>query len=47
MNADKPRCVMLGEYMLSHESTVRACAQAFGISKSTVHKDVSERLKGF
>ena len=31
--------------MLSKQCTVRACAKAFGISKSTVHKDVSERLR--
>ncbi|MBR1562839.1 MAG: sporulation transcriptional regulator SpoIIID [Ruminococcus sp.] len=45
MSAEKPRSVILGEYMLSKQCTVRACAKAFGISKSTVHKDVSERLK--
>ncbi len=38
------RAVILGEYILEHKSTVRATAKQFGISKSTVHKDVSERL---
>ena len=38
------RAVILGEYILDNKSTVRACAKQFGISKSTVHKDVSERL---
>ena len=39
------RAVALGRYMVEHNSTVRAAAKQFGISKSTVHKDVSERLK--
>ncbi len=38
------RAVMLGTYILEHKSTVRAAAKAFGISKSTVHKDVAQRL---
>jgi len=38
------RAVQLGTYILEHEATVRSAAQAFGISKSTVHKDVSVRL---
>ena len=39
------RAVMLGEYIFENKSTVRRAAQKFGVSKSTVHKDVSERLK--
>ena len=39
------RAIMLGEYISQNKSTVRGAAQKFGISKSTVHKDVSERLK--
>lgn len=39
------RAVELGEYITEHKATVRATAGKFGISKSTVHKDVSERLK--
>lgn len=35
---------MLGTYIIEHKATVRAAAKQFGISKSTVHKDVSERL---
>ena len=38
------RAVMLGEYILKHKATVRSAAKKFGVSKSTVHKDVSERL---
>ena len=39
------RAVMLGEYIFKNKTTVRKAAERFGVSKSTVHKDVSERLK--
>ena len=39
------RAVTLGQYLIEHNSTVRGAAEKFGISKSTVHKDVSQRLK--
>lgn len=39
------RAVVLGRYILENKATVRSAASKFGISKSTVHKDVSERLK--
>ena len=39
------RAVSLGLYMIENNATVRSAAKAFHISKSTVHKDVSERLK--
>ncbi len=39
------RTVILGEYIVEHGSTVRDAAKSFGISKSTVHKDVSKRLQ--
>ena len=39
------RAVLLGEYIVEHSATVRAAARAFGCSKSTVHKDVSVRLR--
>lgn len=39
------RAAMLGEYIIESKSTVRGAAKKFGISKSTVHKDVSQRLK--
>ena len=42
----RERCVILGEYLIEHQSTVRSAAQVFGISKSTVHKDVTHTLKG-
>ena len=38
------RCELLGEYLITYGSTVRDAASHFGISKSTVHKDVTERL---
>lgn len=44
MNNSTDRAVVLGQYILEHRATVRAAAKEFGISKSTVHKDVSERL---
>ncbi len=39
------RAVELGEYIIKNHATVRKTAKKFGVSKSTVHKDVSERLK--
>ncbi|MBO4432430.1 MAG: sporulation transcriptional regulator SpoIIID [Clostridia bacterium] len=41
--ADK-RPIILGEYIYETGATVRAAAKVFGVSKSTVHKDVTERL---
>ena len=38
------RCVALAEYIISSGSTVRETAQKFSVSKSTVHKDVTEKL---
>lgn len=38
------RAVAAAEYIIENGSTVRAAAKKFGVSKSTVHKDVSERL---
>ena len=34
----------LAVYIIEHQTTIRAAAKHFGISKSTVHKDLSERL---
>ena len=39
------RALMNAEYILETRATVRDCAERFGTSKSTVHKDVTERLK--
>lgn len=43
-NAVPQRSVILGEHILDTGDTVRATAKVFKISKSTVHKDVTERL---
>lgn len=43
--AVEERAVELGEYILENKATVRAAAKKFHISKSTVHKDVSDRLQ--
>ena len=39
------RAIELAEYIVKNKTTVRAAAKKFGVSKSTVHMDVSERLK--
>ncbi len=39
------RAIILGEYIVQQKATVRTAAEWFGVSKSTVHKDVSERLE--
>ena len=38
------RARRLAEYVIEHRGTVRAAARHFGVSKSTVHKDLRERL---
>ena len=38
------RAENLALYLIENRTTVRAAAKKFGISKSTVHKDISERL---
>ena len=42
---EKARCEEFGEYLVSHGTTVREAARYFGMSKSTVHKDVTTALK--
>ncbi len=37
----------MAQYIIENKATVRAAARAFGISKSTVHKDLAERLPAF
>ena len=39
------RAIELAHYIIDSKYTVRGAAKKFGISKSTVHKDVSERLE--
>lgn len=41
------RAERLALYILENRATVRSAAQKFGISKSSVHKDLSERLPTF
>lgn len=38
------RALHIGEYIVNSNATVRQAAKAFGVSKSTVHKDVAERI---
>ena len=38
------RAVLLAQYMSEHKATVRQTAAVFGVSKSTVHKDLTEKL---
>ena len=38
------RAIEIANYMIENNATVRQAAKNFGISKSTVHKDVTERL---
>ena len=45
MRTSELRAIELGEYIVESGATVRAAAKVFKISKSTVHKDVTERLK--
>lgn len=40
----KQRAVSLARYIIESKDTVRGAAKKFGVSKSTVHKDVSDRL---
>jgi len=40
----KRRALEIGTYIIESSSTVRQTAEVFGVSKSTVHKDVTERL---
>ncbi len=41
----KERCVVLATYLVENRTTVRAVASQYGISKSTVHKDITQNLK--
>ena len=39
------RACDIAVYIIENRSTVRAAAKQFGVSKSTVHKDLTERLR--
>ena len=41
------RACRLALYIIENKATVRGAAKKFGVSKSTVHKDLSERLPAF
>ena len=41
------RAIQLAQYMIENGATVRQTAAKFGVSKSTVHKDLSQRLKQY
>lgn len=40
------RVLLLAAYIIENNATVRQAAKAYGVSKSTVHKDMIERLPG-
>ena len=42
---NRERAEIFAEYVIENEATVRSCAARFGISKSTVHKDLTYKLK--
>ena len=42
---NRERCEIIAEFVIETGSTVRFTAQQFGISKSTVHKDLSQKLR--
>ena len=41
------RAINIANYIIEHGTTVRQTAKDFGVSQSTVHKDVTERLNFF
>ena len=41
----RARCVVLAEYLIEKQATVRSAAAVYGVSKSTVHKDVTQTLR--
>lgn len=46
MDIDK-RILVIAEYIADNKCTVRSAASIFGISKSTVHKDMTTKLKDY
>ena len=45
-NYIEDRALAIAAYIIDEKATVRQAAKKFGVSKSTVHKDVTDRLKG-
>ena len=45
IDGNKERCIILATYMIENKATVRSVATRFGISKSTVHKDLTHILR--
>jgi putative DeoR family transcriptional regulator (stage III sporulation protein D) len=45
IHSKNERCVTIGKFLVKNRSTVRGAANVFGVSKSTVHKDVTDTLK--
>ena len=45
ISSNKDRSILMATYLIENNSTVRKVAAHFGISKSTVHKDITEILK--
>jgi len=43
--SSKERCLILATDLVENNSTVRAVAAKYGVSKSTVHKDITQNLK--
>lgn len=41
----KKRALDIASYVLTNKETIRQAAEVFGVSKSTVHKDLNERLR--
>lgn len=44
MNKIKNRVILIADYIIKTKSTIRNTAKVFNISKSTVHKDIKEKL---
>ncbi len=44
-NNREERCIVLGRYIIENSATVRQAAKYYSVSKSTVHTDVTKRLK--
>ena len=42
---NEERCVILGNYIVQNNATVRSTEKQFGISKSTVHQDITTKLE--